>query len=198
MVVSIQYLFALVCSMLSADRNMVRGGGRLKLVKLGCFAILASVLTPAAAGNFYLGGTAGLMDSDRNGFDDATSAGVLAGWEFFSKDIFHVLAETEFTSTVSDGDLRNGGEKGDWDLDTRAVYLGSRLGDRAYVKVRFGYSWTDLSTDFAGRSRSDSETSLSWGGALGWNFTSHWGMQVDGTLVDSDVTYWNLGLLYRF
>lgn len=170
----------------------------MNLVKMLCVAILAAAVPVAAAGGFYLGGTVGLMDSDRNGFDDATNAGVLAGWEFFSKDVLYVLAETEFTATVSDGDLQHQGEKGDWDLDTRAVYLGSRLGDRAYIKVRFGYSWTDVSTDFAGSSRSDSDTSLSWGGALGWNFTRHWGIQVDGTMVDSDVDYWNLGLLYRF
>jgi hypothetical protein len=170
----------------------------LKPVSLLCAATAASFVLPVVAGNFYLGGTVGLMDSDRSRFDDATNAGVLAGWEFFSKDVFHVLAETEITTTVSDGDLEHRGQKGDWDLDTRALYLGSRIGDRAYIKVRFGYSWTDISTDFAGQSRSESDTSLSWGGSLGWNFTGHWAVQVDGTMVDSDVNYWNLGLLYRF
>ncbi len=170
----------------------------MKRINILFAAVLAGVVAPVTAGNFYLGGSVGLMDSSRSGFDDATNAGVLAGWEFFNKELFHVLAETEFTTTVADGDLNGRGEKGDWDIDTKAVYLGSRVGDQAYIKVRFGYSWSDISADVAGKSRNDSDTSISWGGALGWNFTDHWGVQVDGTLVDSDVTYWNLGLRYRF
>jgi len=42
------------------------------------------------------------------------------------------------------------------------------------------------------------EIAVNAGGAFGWMLSDRWGVQIDGTLVDSDVTYWNAGLLYRF
>jgi hypothetical protein len=66
------------------------------------------------------------------------------------------------------------------------------------MKVRFGAAWSDVSAKVAGLSVSDSDSSISWGGALGWNFTQHWAVQADGTQMDSDVNYWNLGVNYRF
>jgi hypothetical protein len=28
--------------------------------------------------------------------------------------------------------------------------------------------------------------------------SEHWGVQLDGTLVDTDTSYWNAAVLYRF
>lgn len=160
--------------------------------------IMGAVSIAHAAGGVYLGPSVGIMDADANGFDEATNAGVLLGYEFFNLEQFYVSAEAEFTTTVSDGDLKFGGQKGEWDIDTRAIYLASRVGDVIYMKVRFGAAWSDVSAKIAGLSVSDSDSSISWGGALGWNFTRHWAVQADGTRMDSDVNYWNLGVNYRF
>jgi len=151
-----------------------------------------------AGGGLYLGPTVGIMNADVGGFDDATNAGILLGYDFFNLELLHISAETEFTTTVSDGDVKISGQKGDWDIDTRGAYLAARLGETFYLKVRFGVVWSDVSVKVAGVSASDSDSSGSWGGALGWNLDPNWALQADGTQVDSDVTYWNLGVNYRF
>ncbi|HFD80876.1 MAG TPA: hypothetical protein ENK05_10890 [Gammaproteobacteria bacterium] len=165
---------------------------------IGIGLILASAASLAPAQGFYAAATAGLMDADIDGYDPATNAGVLLGYEFFRREIVYLSAEAEFTTTLSDGDLDHGGRSGHWDIDSRAAYLAARVGERFYLKVRYGVSWTDVGTRFEGRSRSSSDSSGSWGGALGFNFSDHWGVQADGVLVDPDVTYWNLGAVYRF
>ena len=116
---------------------------------------MSGVSISHASGGFYLGPSAGFMDADVSGFDEATNAGFLLGYDFFSKELFHVSAETEFTTTVSDGDLEAAGQKGDWDIDTRAFYLAARVGESVYIKVRFGAAWSDVSGRVAGISVSN-------------------------------------------
>lgn len=161
-------------------------------------AILAVCSTSVDAGRFYLGASTGIMDANVSGFDDAVNAGVLAGYDVYTKEIIAVSLEAEFTTTVSDGDVKIQGNKGDWDLDTRAAYIAVRGGQRAYMKVRYGVVYNDLTVKVAGFRINETDTSGSWGGAIGWMFTDNWGMQLDGTLVDSDTTYWNLGVKYQF
>lgn len=161
-------------------------------------AVLLLCYSSAKAAGFYLGASTGIMDANIGGFDDAVNAGVLAGYDVYTKEIFAVSLEAEFTTTVSDGDVEFHGSRGDWDIDTQAAYIAARLGQRAYLKVRYGVVRNDVSVKVAGFNSSESDTSGSWGGALGWMFTDHWGVQADGTLVDSDVTYWNLGVKYQF
>jgi len=160
--------------------------------------LLCSFVAVVQAEGGYLGASLGAMDADRSGFDHATNAGVLAGYDLYTLEIFSVALEGELTGTVSDGDLKASGSKGSWDIDTRALYAAFRLGERFYMKVRFGFAWTDVSTDFQGASFKDSDSGVSWGGTAGWMISEHWGVQLDGSLVDTDTTYWNAGILYRF
>ena len=159
---------------------------------------LAICSTSANAGGFYLGASTGIVDVDVSGFDDAVNAGILAGYDVYTREVLAVSLEAEFTTSISDGDVKIQGYKGDWDLDTQAAYIAVRGGQRAYIKVRYGVVHNDVTVKIAGFRRSESDTSGSWGGAIGWMFDDHWGMQVDGTMVDSDVTYWNLGVKYQF
>jgi hypothetical protein len=162
-------------------------------------ATVLCVIAAAARGEGgYLAASAGVMDADRAGFDEATNAGLLAGYDIYARDIFSAALEGELTGSVADGDLKASGSKGRWDIDTRALYAAFRLGERFYMKVRFGFAWTDLSARFEGESRKDSDSGLSWGGAAGWMLSEHWGVQLDGTLVDTDTSYWNAAVLYRF
>ena len=160
--------------------------------------LLCGFVAAVQAESGYLGASLGAMDADRSGFDAASNAGVLAGYDLYTLEIFSIALEGELTGTVSDGDLKAAGNKGSWDIDTRALYAAFRLGERFYMKVRFGFAWTDVSTDFQGASFKDSDSGVSWGGAAGWMLSDHWGLQLDGSLVDTDTTYWNAGILYRF
>jgi len=170
----------------------------MKYIAGSLLALLVVSSTAVDAGGFYLGASTGIMDASVSGFDEAVNAGVLAGYDVYTREIIAVSLEAEFTTTVSDGDVRILGIKGDWDLDTQAAYIAVRGGQRAYLKVRYGVVHNDVTVKVAGFRSSESETSGSWGGAIGWMFTDHWGMQLDGTMVDSDVTYWNLGMKYQF
>ena len=170
----------------------------MKYVLKGLLTLLVICSAPVHAGNFYLGASAGIVDPSVGGFDNATNAGLLAGYDVFTLDLIAVSLEAEFTTTVSDGDVKIQGFKGRWDIDTQAAYLAVRGGDRAYMKVRVGVVHKDLTVKVAGFRESDTDTSGSWGGAIGWMFTDNWGVQLDGTVVDSDATYWNLGVKYQF
>lgn len=164
----------------------------------GAFLLIAASCCVQAEG-LYIGASAGLMDADFDGFDDATNAGVLIGYDIFTKEIFSVSLEGELTTTVSDGDVDYGAATGDWDIDTQAAYLAARLGDRFYMKVRYGVARADISVDISGSSINDTDTNGSWGGALGWMFNKNWGVQVDGTMIDvTDIAYWNAGIRYQF
>ena len=164
---------------------------------LGAFLLTVAGCTAQAEG-FYLGASAGIMDADIGGFDEATNAGVLAGYDVYTREIFAVSLEGELTTTVSDGDVEFGGTKGDWDIDTQGAFVAARLGDTFFIKVRYGVVRSDVSVSIAGTTVNGNDTSGSWGAALGWMFNRNWGVQVDGTLVDSDVTYWNAGIKYQF
>lgn len=164
---------------------------------LGVFVLTAAVCAVQAEG-FYVGASAGIMDADVGGFDEATNVGALVGYDVYTKEIFSVSLEGELTTTVSDGDVEFGGAKGDWDIDTQAAYVAARLGDTFYIKVRYGVARSDVSVSITESTVNGNDTSGSWGGALGWMYNKNWGVQVDGTMVDSDVNYWNAGVRYQF
>lgn len=164
---------------------------------LGAFLISAAGCAVQAEG-FYVGASAGVMDADIAGFDEATNVGVLLGYDIFTREIFSASLEGELTTTVSDGDVKYGAVTGDWDIDTQAAYMAARVGDSFYIKVRFGVARSDVSVSITDSTFNGNDTSVSWGGALGWMFNDNWGVQADGTMVDSDVHYWNAGIRYQF
>lgn len=160
--------------------------------------LLTAASYAAQAEGWYVGASAGVMDADVGGFDEATNAGVLLGYDVFTRDIFSVSLEGELTTTVSDGDVKFGNTNGDWDIDTQAAYVAARLGDTFYIKVRYGVARADVSVSLTDSTISGNDTGGSWGAALGWMFNKNWGVQADGTMVDSDVNYWNAGIRYQF
>ena len=170
----------------------------MKTAGTGAALLLSLAAGAVQAEGWYLGASAGLMDSNINGFDDATNVGALLGYDVYTHDIFAVSLEGELTTTVSNGDVSIYGLHGDWDIDTQAAYVAARLGERFYMKVRYGVLREDASVKINGLSQSGSDTGGSWGAAAGWMLTPKWGVQVDGTLVDSDVNYWNVGVKYQF
>lgn len=152
----------------------------------------------AHAGGWYLGASTGIMNTDVSGFDNAVNAGLLAGYDFFTTEMVAVSIEAEATTTISDGDLKVFDETGDWDIDSQAALLAVRVGDTVYMKVRTGVTRSDISGSIDSSNANKTDTSIAWGGALGWRVNERWAVQADSIVVDSDITYWNLGLLYHF
>jgi outer membrane immunogenic protein len=160
--------------------------------------LLSMAASMAQAESWYLGASAGLMDNNVSGYDDATNVGALLGYDVYTHGIAALSLEGELTTTVAKGDISHNGGNGNWDIDTQAAYVALRLGERAYMKVRFGVLREDASVKWGGSSRSGTDSGVSWGGAVGWMLTPRWGIQLDGTMVESDVNYWNLGVKYYF
>jgi hypothetical protein len=169
----------------------------MKTKKAAAGLVLSVAATAVQGGGLYMGASLGQMDNDVRGFDDATNAGVLVGYDVVSFDLVALSVEGELTTTVSEGDVNINGAKGDWDINTQAAYVAARVGDRAYVKARFGVLREDVSVS-AGFSQSESDSGGSWGAAIGWMFSPQFGVQLDGTVVEGDINYWNAGLVYRF
>lgn len=170
----------------------------MKTEPAGLALVLSLAAGAAQAQGWYLGASVGLVDNNVSGYDDATNAGALLGYDVYTRDIFAVSLEGEVTTTVSRGDVSINGVHGNWDIDTQAAYVAARLGERFYMKVRYGVLREDASVRINGVSRSGSDTGGSWSGALGWMLAPQWGVQLEGTLVEVDVTYWNLGVAYHF
>jgi hypothetical protein len=170
----------------------------MKTENAGAAIVLSLAVGAAQAGGLYLGASVGLVDSNVSGYDDATNVGALLGYDVYTRDIIAVSLEGEVTTTASKGDVSNNGVDGDWDIDTQAAYIAARLGERFYMKVRYGVLRENVSVKTGVDSRSDSDTGGSWGAALGWMLTPQWGIQLDGTMVESDVNYWNFGVKYDF
>jgi Outer membrane protein beta-barrel domain len=173
-------------------------GELMKTARTMAAIVLSLAAASIQAEGWYLGATVGLMDNNVSGFDDATNVGALLGYDVYTRDILAVSLEGEITATASKGDISINGVDGNWDIDTQAAYVAARLGDRIYMKVRYGVLREDASAKIGGISQSSSDTGGSWGGALGWRLTPQWGIQLAGTLVESDVNYWNLGVNYHF
>lgn len=162
------------------------------------FPALVLATGTVQAEGWYLGASAGVMDNNVSGFDQAANAGALLGYDVYTRDIMAVSLEAEATTTVADGDLSVNGRQGDWDINTQAAYVAVRVGDPFYIKVRYGVLREDISASLGGNSQSDSDSGISWGAAFGWMLTPRWDLSIGGTLVDGDVNYWNAGLAYHF
>lgn len=164
----------------------------------GLILLLLGACGTAGAGEFYVGARAGIMDVEPGGFDAATNAGILLGYEFPSAIPIRWGLEAEFTTTVADGDFRLGGVSGDWDIDTQALYLVARAGDRLYGKVRVGALREDVSASAGGISVDDSDSGFSAGVGIGWRAAPRIALEAEFTMIEDDVNFFSAGLNFAF
>ena len=96
---------------------------RKQLCVATAFVILFVVASPLAAANqLYVGIKGGLMKPDAGGYDDAVNGAVLLGFEFLDLDVGSIAIEGEYTETISEGDATFRGIRGEWDIETYAIY----------------------------------------------------------------------------
>jgi len=100
-----------------------------------------------ATGRWIVGIKAGVVQSDTDGFGDATNAGVVLGYRF-SRAIGGIggssSIEFEATTSVDDGDFSNG--SGTWDVDTYALFFTYSTPGTVYFKGKLGGMTTDVSS----------------------------------------------------
>lgn len=169
------------------------------LRKLAIGAALALAMNGmAAAEGPYVGAKIASMDAEAAGmsFDTVANAGIMIGYEFMEE--YGLGAEAEFTSSVSDGNFAYRGLSGDWDVDTKAIYLVSRLGQDLYFKIKAGYLNKDVSASVPVQSISDDDSGFSGGLGGGYLLTDHVAAEAEWTKIDSDTNAWSVGLAYAF
>ncbi len=165
----------------------------------GLLPVLCMLGSTAMAEGVYLGARVGVMDPDVSGLDNATNASVLIGYMFAEiDDMFSWGFEAEATTTVSDGDAEVLGFKGDWDIDTQALYGVIRVGKAFYGKLRFGFLREDVSIDVAGVSVEGDDTSFTTGIGGGWRTTENLALEAEYTQVESDIGFYSVGVNYFF
>lgn len=164
----------------------------------GLLCLLLGAGGTAGAGEFYVGARVGIMDVESSGFDAATNAGILLGYEFPSGIPLRWGLEAEFTTTLADGDFRLGGVSGDWDIDTQALYLVARAGERLYGKVRAGALREDVSASVGGISVDDSDVGFSAGLGIGWRATANIDLEAEFTMIEEDVNFFSAGINIGF
>jgi len=160
--------------------------------------VLCLLGSTAMAEGVYVGAKVGVMDPDINGMDEATNAGVVLGYTFGGDGNISWAAEAEFTTTISDGDIEVFGQKGDWDVDTQALYGVLRFGSDIYGKVRAGYLREDVSASIAGVSVDDDDTGFSGGLGAGWRMNENFAIELEYTFIEDDLDFYSAGLNYSF
>jgi len=165
-------------------------------VAVSVFFLLTSVAL--ANSSWYAGLKVGQMSSDLSGLDDGTNGGVLIGYQFGDQSYGNFALEAEYTTAISEGDATVLGFTGDWDVDTLAIYAVYRSPGKVYFKGKVGFLDEDVSINVAGVSASGSESGGSYGAGLGWRIVDSSSVELEYTLVESDVNFFSFGYNYHF
>ncbi len=165
--------------------------------------ILAAPLLLALGGGahaegLYLGAKAGLVSVDDSAFDDALNAGVLIGYELPANDRLSWALEAELTTSVADGDFQAFGVKGDWNIDTQALYGVMKFGDSLYGKVKLGVLREDVSASAGGVSADESDSGLAWGLGGGVRVNDYLDVEAEYSQIESDAAFISVGVNYHF
>jgi len=169
-----------------------------RLIALFAVCFLVASNAQAAMSQFYAGGKIGLMLVDATGFDDAVSIGVVAGKPVTEIQLGTIAVEGELTTTVAGGDVSAFGFSGDWDVTTVAAYGVYRSYGEYFFKGKAGLLYEDVDVDFAGSNDSDSDLGLSLGIGGGWNLSEKANLELEYTIIESDLGLLSLGFNMNF
>lgn len=161
----------------------------------GAFLFSIALTTSAWAETetgFYIGLTAGSDKIDVDGVDDASGAGLMAGWHF-NKNI-----SLEFSGHASDADADAILSGCVLEVDTVAMYLAARSSGQLYAKGRVGaLSETITPRDTCVFVPEETESGLS-AGIGGGVHLGQAALELEYTLVEADVNRLSLSVLYNF
>ncbi|MDH3342988.1 MAG: porin family protein [Gammaproteobacteria bacterium] len=148
----------------------------------------------SAADTMYFGVKAGLMMPDIPEMSNATNIGFVIG----SKLKNEISVEGEMTITALDGDVSIFGVSGDWDVMTIAgygVYRSEKSGG-VYFKGKAGLLYEDVNIQMTGLpvSSSGTDTGLSLGFGAGFDIGNGQTLEVEYTIIESDVSFLSVGV----
>jgi len=161
-------------------------------------AATASVSQAADERDWYVGAKLGWMSSSDSDFDESMNLGLVAGLHLPGIELpfeANVAVEGEYSTSISDGDWEEGSLEGEWDIDTFAVYGVVRTDGDIYFKGKGGIIYEDISVS-GDVSDSASSTDLSFGLGAGWKLNDKLSLEAEFTLIEEDVSFFSIGVLY--
>ncbi len=158
-----------------------------------------------AAGKWMVGLKGANVQNGRDGFDDASNAGLLLGYWFARPVGFNGTASIEFEGMTSTGDgdidgTSNFGTAGRWDVDTYGLFFAYRTPGTVYFKGRLGGLHSEISNKFGTARTSTDDASLAGGAGLGVQ-VGEWGnieLEWTGDSGDNDLQMISLGGVLKF
>ena len=167
----------------------------IRLLVVVVFLALLGANVQAADSSVYVGAKFGQMMVDESGFDDATNIGILVGYDL----VPNISLEGELTTSVSDADVDFFGISGDWNVMTLALYGVFRTPGEFYFKGKAGVLYEDVEVDIPTLfSESEDDTGFSAGIGGGWRLNDSGSLEVEFTLIESDLNYLSLGYNIHF
>lgn len=161
----------------------------------GVFFIVLGLSTGARAesdAGFYIGLTAGSDKIDVQGIDDASGAGLLAGWRFNNN------IALEFSGHASDAEADGILPGCTFEIDTVALYLAARSSGQFFAKGRVGaLSETITPRDTCAFAPEGKESGLSAGIGGGVRIGKA-AIELEYTMVEADVNRLSISALYNF
>lgn len=146
----------------------------------------------------YIGLKLGAIDVDQRGFDNAVNGGLLLGYDIYSDAGLAWGVEAELTASVADGDFSAAGARGDWDINTQALYGVFKFGDAVYGKVKAGVLREEVTARAGGFSADETESNASLGAGVGWRPAPNVSFEAEYTQIEEDAAFWSLGANYLF
>lgn len=141
---------------------------------------------------FYFGLTAGSDKIDAEGVDDASGAGLMAGWRF-NENI-----ALEFAGHASDADADDILPGCVFEIDTIALYMAARTSGQVYAKGRIGaLSETVTPRDTCSFVDEETESGLSAGIGAGVR-AGQAAFELEYTIVEQDVSRISISAIYNF
>ncbi len=141
----------------------------------------------------YIGGKLGLMMVDGSGFDDAINAGALVGMTLNQVQAGSLAVEAELTLTLVDGEISGGP---DWDVTTLAGYGVYRSNGPIYFKGKAGLVYWDFDLDGFRGSSDDIDLSIGIGGGL--KISDKAALELEYTIIESDLDFLSVGFKINF
>lgn len=158
---------------------------------------LLSVSAFAADSPLYVGIKGGTMMVSPSEFEDANSFGLVLGYKLFDNPSGSLAVEGEFTNSSSEK-ITILNVTGKWDIDTKAVYLAYRTSGDLYFKGKIGYLDEDVNVNIAGASISGSDSGASYGIGGGWKLGKSSALELEYTIIETDVDFISLGVNFSF
>ena len=164
------------------------------IVGLGSVWAVNAQAANTGLGKLYFGVKGGMMMNDISGFGDAINIGGVVGAPVNHLPQGTISVEGELTTTLSKGDVNYFGYNGNWDITTLAGYGVFRTNGPMYLKAKAGYLFEDVGVSIGGIPASGSDSGLSFGVGGGMRLAGGQSVEIEYTIIESDVNFLSVGL----